>query len=110
MCTLVYISVYVSILMCVFMHIQYHNLQHIYILTTKFDLFTFCSHYVYMIGDAHIYTNHITALQEQIKRIPKTFPKLYINKDITDIDGFAYSDLTIEGYTPDAAIKMDMAV
>ena len=66
--------------------------------------------YTRYLGDAHIYTNHITALKEQIKRIPKTFPKLYINKDITDIDGFVYSDLTIVGYTPDAAIKMDMAV
>jgi len=66
--------------------------------------------FVHTIGDAHVYVNHIEALQQQITRIPRSFPRLRINPAVTDIDGFQYSDFTIEGYNPDAAIKMAMAV
>ena len=66
--------------------------------------------FVHTIGDAHVYLNHIEALKVQIERTPKAFPKLYINENIKDIDSFSFSDFKIEGYNPDAAIKMDMAV
>lgn len=66
--------------------------------------------FVHTIGDAHVYVNHIDALQQQITRTPRQFPRLRINPAVTDIDAFQYSDFTIEGYEPDAAIKMTMAV
>jgi dihydrofolate reductase / thymidylate synthase len=66
--------------------------------------------FVHVIGDAHVYLNHVDALREQVKRIPKAFPKLKINPAVTDIDSFQYSDFTVEDYKPDAAIKMKMAV
>lgn len=66
--------------------------------------------FVHCIGDAHVYLNHVDALKEQIKRAPRAFPKLRINPNVTDIDSFEYSDFTIEGYEPHAAIKMKMAV
>ena len=66
--------------------------------------------FVHTIGDAHVYSNHVDALREQIKRTPTPFPTLKINPDKTDIDSFEYSDFTIEGYKPQAAIKMQMAV
>lgn len=66
--------------------------------------------FVHSIGDAHVYVNHIEALQVQLQREPKAFPKLRINPDIKDIDGFQLQDFTIEGYNPDASIKMKMAV
>lgn len=66
--------------------------------------------FVHSIGDAHVYVNHIDALKIQIAREPKVFPKLHINPDVKDIDSFTYADLKIEGYQPDAAIKMTMAV
>eukprot|EP01041_Mallomonas_annulata_P005366 gene5366-10726_t len=65
--------------------------------------------FVHTIGDAHIYLNHIDALKEQLKREPKAFPRLRMNPSITSIDGFTLKDFTIEGYNPDAAIKMEMA-
>ncbi len=65
---------------------------------------------IHVIGDAHVYLNHVEALEEQIKRTPRAFPKLTINPSVRDIDGFQYSDFTIEGYNPDSAIKMAMAV
>ena len=66
--------------------------------------------FVHSIGDAHVYTNHVDALKEQIKRVPRAFPSIKINPAVVDIDGFQFSDFTIEGYNPDAAVKMKMAV
>ena len=66
--------------------------------------------FVHSIGDAHVYVNHVDALREQLTRVPRPFPRLVINPQITDIDGFSFSDLTIENYHPDAAVKMKMAV
>lgn len=66
--------------------------------------------FVHTIGDAHIYMNHVDAIKEQLTRVPKPFPTLTINPDKKSIDNFEYSDFTITGYNPDAAIKMKMAV
>lgn len=66
--------------------------------------------FVHTIGDAHVYVNHIDALKEQLVRVPKIFPRLYLNPEIKNIDDFQFSDFTIEGYQPDATIKMKMAV
>jgi dihydrofolate reductase/thymidylate synthase len=66
--------------------------------------------FVHTIGDAHVYLNHVDALQEQIARVPKAFPKIEINQQRTDIDSFEYADFTIVDYSPMAAIKMKMAV
>lgn len=66
--------------------------------------------FVHTIGDAHVYTNHIEALRVQLERVPQPFPRLYIDPAVTGIDAFQFSDFRIEGYTPEAAIKMTMAV
>lgn len=66
--------------------------------------------FVHVLGDAHIYCNHVEALKEQVDREPRPFPKLEINPDVTEIDNFKFEDFEIVGYTPHKAIKMDMAV
>lgn len=66
--------------------------------------------FVHTIGDAHVYLNHVDALQEQLKRTPRAFPTLKINPDKTDIDDFVYSDFEVVGYNPHKTIKMKMAV
>jgi dihydrofolate reductase / thymidylate synthase len=30
--------------------------------------------FVHVIGDAHVYRNHVRALEEQIQKMPKPFP------------------------------------
>lgn len=66
--------------------------------------------FIHTIGDAHVYLNHVDALQEQMKRSPRPFPKLYLNKKTTEIDDFVFEDLRLEGYNPHQTIKMKMAV
>lgn len=66
--------------------------------------------FIHVMGDAHVYSNHVDALKEQIKRIPKTFPKLVIKRKVTDIDDFKFEDFEVVHYDPYGPIKMKMAV
>lgn len=66
--------------------------------------------FVHVLGDAHVYSNHVDALQEQLRREPRVFPQLHINERVTSIDGCTFDDLTISGYSPHGKIAMDMAV
>ncbi len=66
--------------------------------------------FVHILGDAHVYKNHIAALEEQLKREPRPFPKLKINPNVTDIEQFKFSDFEIVDYNPYPPIQMDMAV
>lgn len=66
--------------------------------------------FVHVIGDAHIYLNHVSALEEQITRQPRQFPKLIIKNKIDDIDKFTAEDFEVVGYNPHPTIKMEMAL
>ena len=67
---------------------------------------------VHNIGDAHIYKNHIGAVEEQITRTPFAFPKLTIKRSNGDgtIDGYALEDFVLSEYKCHPPIKMEMAV
>lgn len=66
--------------------------------------------FVHTLGDAHIYTNHVEALREQLKRTPTDFPKINLNQDIHEIESFTSKDIMLEGYCPQEAIAMKMSV
>lgn len=66
--------------------------------------------FIHVIGDAHVYLNHVDAIKEQLTRSPRPFPTLEINKNKSCIDDFVYDDFTIKGYNPNKSIKMDMAI
>jgi len=66
--------------------------------------------FIHVIGDCHVYSNHVEPLKEQLAREPRPFPKLRINTDCTDIDGFKFEDFELVGYKPMKSIKMQMAV
>ena len=66
--------------------------------------------FVHVLGDAHVYANHVEPLKEQLRNAPRHFPRLRINPDRTDIDSFTMDDFELEGYQPHKAIKMQMAV
>lgn len=68
--------------------------------------------FIHCMGDTHIYSNHVEALQEQIQRTPRPFPKLYIRPgtQTESIDGFKFEDFELVGYEPYEKISMKMAV
>ncbi|PMD70338.1 thymidylate synthase [Companilactobacillus nuruki] len=65
--------------------------------------------FIHTLGDAHIYSNHIKQVKEQLSRTPTDGPKLSIdgNKDIFEID---VQDIKVENYNPQPAIKAPVAV
>lgn len=65
---------------------------------------------IIQLGDAHVYKDHVDALEIQLKREPKPFPKIRFSRDVTDIDGFESTDIIVEGYNPHPSIAMKMSV
>ena len=66
---------------------------------------------IIQLGDAHVYRNHVEALEEQLKREPKPFPKLkWARENISDIEDYSYSDFVVEGYEYHPSIAMKMSV
>jgi thymidylate synthase len=63
-------------------------------------------------GDCHIYTNQIEGIKEQIERDPHMYalPKLVLNPEINNINGFTYDDIKIEGYESYPKISMPLSV
>ncbi|XP_058091989.1 putative bifunctional dihydrofolate reductase-thymidylate synthase isoform X2 [Magnolia sinica] len=66
--------------------------------------------FIHVLGDAHVYRNHVRPLQEQLQKLPKPFPILKINTQKKDIDSFVASDFKLIGYDPHQKIEMKMAV
>jgi thymidylate synthase len=66
--------------------------------------------FIHVLGDAHVYKNHIEPLKEQLTRTPYPFPTLKIRRQVTDIDDFKFEDFEIVGYQAHKPIKMEMAV
>lgn len=66
--------------------------------------------FIHVIGDAHIYLNHIDAVKEQLLREEFPAPTLQINKAIDNIFDFTEQDFKLVGYQSHAPIKAPMAV
>ena len=66
--------------------------------------------FIHIMGDTHIYLNHTEALEEQIKKIPRKFPKLKIVRKVKNIEDFKYEDFKLLNYNPYPSIKMKMAI
>ena len=66
--------------------------------------------FVHVLGDAHIYLDHVEQVKEQLSRGPLPAPQLWLNPDIKDITKFTMADIRLEGYTSHEAIKAKMAV
>ena len=66
--------------------------------------------FIHTFGDAHIYLNHLDAVNEQLSREPFPLPTLKINKEITNIELFSMNDFELINYKHHQAIKAPMAV
>jgi len=67
---------------------------------------------IYTGGDIHIYNNHIKQINQQIKRIPRPFPKIELNESLKNKDwkDMKVNDFELIGYFPADTIKAQMAV
>lgn len=61
-------------------------------------------------GNAHLYTNHLDAAKEQLRRKPYPFPKLSIVGDVASIDDFKEENFVLEGYQSHPRIKTDLVI
>lgn len=65
--------------------------------------------FIHVIGDAHIYNNHIEKVEEQLDRTPKELPTLLI-KEQKDLFDYTMEDIELIGYDPHGVIKAQVAI
>lgn len=71
--------------------------------------------FIHCMGDTHVYSNHVDALEEQCLREPRKFPTLKIRGGIDEwkgksIDSFRFDDFELSDYNPHGKLEMKMAV
>ncbi len=66
--------------------------------------------FVHVLGDAHIYNNHLDQVQLQLTREPRQLPQMKINPDVTDIFDFKFEDFELTGYEPHPHISGKISV
>lgn len=65
----------------------------------------------HVMGDAHVYLDHVDALEEQLGREPRAFPELEMTRAAGgSIDGWTANDFVVKGYNPHKSIAMKMSV
>ncbi|MYF71973.1 MAG: thymidylate synthase [Gemmatimonadetes bacterium] len=67
--------------------------------------------FIHILGDAHIYLNHLDAVKEQLSRKPYPLPKLRIeDRGQTEIGDFEMDDFELINYQHHDTIRAEMAV
>lgn len=66
--------------------------------------------FVHTFGDAHIYENHIPQVKEQLKRKPKAFPEIKLDKSVKEISDFTTDKVELIGYDPHPGLKGELTV
>ena len=62
--------------------------------------------FIYYLGNAHIYKDHIESLEEQVKREPHAFPTLMVNIKRENINDYIFDDFEVHNYKHHEVIKM----
>ena len=66
--------------------------------------------FVHVLGDAHIYLDHVEQVKEQLKREPLSAPRLLLSPGIDDITKFTMGDIVLHDYQHHDPIRATMAV
>ena len=61
-----------------------------------------------IIGDAHIYTQHVNAVKEQLGRIPKPLPRISVVREKDGLRNLQEEDVVLMNYNPEPRIKAEM--
>ena len=64
--------------------------------------------FIYYLGNAHIYDDHLECLEKQIQREPYNFPKIIIKNKHENINDYVFDDIGINDYKYHPSIKMNM--
>lgn len=69
----------------------------------------------HVMGDAHVYVDHVDALRSQLEREPRPFPDLEIARPPEtvgdgNVDGWSFEDFVVKRYDPHKPIAMKMSV
>ncbi|CAI2673277.1 thymidylate synthase [Apilactobacillus apinorum] len=66
--------------------------------------------FIHTLGDAHIYSNHVNQIEEQLQREPYESPKLWLNPDKSSIFDYDMDDIKVIDYNHHDPIKAPVAV
>jgi thymidylate synthase len=66
--------------------------------------------FVHTLGDAHLYSNHMAQVDEQLGSKPFPLPQMKINQDVKSIFDFTFEDFELVGYEAHPHIKAAVAV
>ena len=66
--------------------------------------------FIHTLGDAHLYSNHLEQVEEQLAREPFPSPTLSINKEKDTIFDFSISDFELKNYRAHPHIPAPIAV
>jgi thymidylate synthase len=66
--------------------------------------------FVHVLGDAHVYNNHVEQVKEQLAREPLPAPTLWLNPDISDITKFTMDDIKLLNYQSHPSLPAPMAI
>lgn len=66
--------------------------------------------FVHTLGDAHLYSNHLEQVKEQLSREPFPLPQMRLNPAVTDLFAFRFDDFELLNYQAHPAIKAPIAI
>jgi thymidylate synthase len=66
--------------------------------------------FVHSFGDVHIYSNHITQMKEQLKRLPKKFPTIKLDPKIKSLADVTAEKIVLENYNSHPPLKGELTV
>ena len=66
--------------------------------------------FVHTLGDAHLYSNHLTQARLQLKREPYPLPEMLLNPDVRELQEFRFEDFELTNYQCHDHIKAAVAV